>query len=185
MTTKIVVLTALLCIASGGPELLGQAVAGPIPVPAYFDGEHVGGLCLNAVPPGESGPIPVLVQFNFDHVTQGGISLERANSLFAYYTSLLLGILSPVIGSNPQPFCSFLPSLVPIVHGIVDALDAVQKMTPAFQQLGFQRYYIVDSYLATYAVDVESIVRSEVFRVDGANALTYVQGFEIAEAVLP
>jgi hypothetical protein len=180
MTTKIVALSVLLCIASGWPGVLGEAIAAPIPVPAYFDGEHVGAVCLTAVPPGGPGPITVLVQFNFDPVTQGGISLARANSLFAYYKDILLGILKPLIGSNFQSFCSLTPSDVQIQYPGVDALDAIQLV----RQFAFERYYIVDSYLTTYA-GVESIVRSEVFRVDGGDELSYVQGFEIAEGLLP
>jgi hypothetical protein len=182
MTVKTVLSILLVCIVSMAPGLPGETFAGAIPVPAYFDGERVGLLCLDATPLGSS-PIKVLVQFNYDPAAGGGISVTAANQLFGVYTSFYLGILSPLIGPNPQPTCSLIPSIVAGTYG-VDALDAVQILAGTYQQSGFHRYYIVDSYRTTYAGGVESVIRSEVFRVEGPDTLTFELGIEIAVAVL-
>jgi hypothetical protein len=184
MTARLLMVSVLVCLATGALGLFAEAAAGPIPIPEYLEGAHFGFVCLNATPPG-SGPVTVLLQFTFDPEFQGGIAVGRANALQVNFTIPMVGIFSPALGANPGRCGELLPSLVPAVLPGVDAFAAAQQLSASFQQLGFQRYYIVDVYRSAYAGDVESIVRAEVFRALGADALSYVQGIEIAEPLLP
>jgi hypothetical protein len=168
----------------GALGLFAEAAAGPIPIPEYLEGAHFGIVCLNATPPG-SAPVTVLVQFTFDPEGHGGIPVGRANALLINFTIPLVGVFSPVLGPNPARCGELLPSLIPIVLPGIDAFAAAQQLSASFQQLGFQRYYIVDMYRAVYGDDVESIVRADMFRALGADALSYVLGIEISETLAP
>jgi hypothetical protein len=146
MTPRATVLIVFVVFALTVPGVVGSGFAAPIP--DYFKDEWVGFVCLTASPPG-SPPISVLVQFNFDQVTFGGISLIRANSLFTYLTSNL-GLLSPTIGNNPQTTCSLTPSQTLAMFPGATALQAAQQVSGSFQQLGFPPY-IPDVDMLLYA----------------------------------
>jgi hypothetical protein len=183
MTPRATVLIVFVLVALVVPGVVGSAFAAPIP--DYFEDEWVGFVCLTATPPG-SPPISVLVQFNFDQVTFGGIPPNRANSLFTYLTSNL-GLLSPIIGNNPQTTCSLTPSQTLAMFPGATALQAAQQVSGTFQQLSFARYIIVDAFLSFTVLYFGSVdtLRTEVYRVNGNNDLSYVASNEIAASLVP
>src|SRR5262249_46339992 len=143
MTRVTTAVTVLLLLVLAVPGTVGIGLAAQIP--DYFGDEWVAFVCLTATPPG-SGPTTVLLQLNFDKLSFGGIPLDRADRLYAYLTNNL-GILSPVIGPNPQKTCTLTPSQVTVQFPGKTALDAAQLVSPSFQQLGFARYVILDAFL--------------------------------------
>lgn len=180
IATIVVVLLALVLAV---PGLVGSSFADPIP--GYFADEWVGFLCLRTSSPG-SPPTSVLLQFNFDKITFGGIPLNRADSLFTFLTGNL-GVLSPTIGSNPQTTCSLTPSQVQTTFLGATGLQAAQQVAPTFQQLGFTRYVIADSFLSFTVIFSGSVntLRTEVFVVAGSNDLSYVASHEFAASLVP
>ncbi len=183
MTWRASILTVVFVLALTAPGASGDAPAAAIP--SYFEDEWVGFLCLTASPPG-SGSTGVLVQFNFDKSTLGGIPLARADRLFAFFASNL-GLLSPTIGKNPQTTCSLSPTQTLAQFPGATALQAAQQVSGSFQQLGFSRYVIVDSYVNVallYFGPVQT-VRSDVFPVSGNNDLSYAGSNELPDATLP
>jgi hypothetical protein len=187
MTLKAAVLTVLVVFALAVPGVVGSGFAEPLP--GYFEDEWVGFVCLTASPPG-SPPTSVLVQFMFDKTSNGGISLTWADSLFAFLTGNL-GLLSPIIGSNPQTACSRTPSQIQVEFPGATGLQAAQLVSGSFQQLGFSRYIIVDTYLSfldlSYGetqISVETL-NSDVFRVNGNNDVSPVAANQIARSLVP
>lgn len=188
MTLKTTVLTVLVLFALAVPGVVGSGFA--LPLPDYFADEWVGFVCLTASPPG-SPPTSVLVQFMFDKSTNGGISLTGADSLFAFLTGNL-GLLSPIIGSNPQTACSLTPSQTQVEFPGATGLQAAQFVSGSFQQLGFSRYIIVDafwtttdvSYIAETLTSVE-VLGLDVFRVTENNDLSYVASSQIVRSLVP
>jgi len=183
MTARPIGIVCLLLLALAAPGMVGGVAAES--VPTYFEDGWVGFLCLNATPPG-SGPIHVFLQINFDKVSLGGISLARADTLFAY-VSANLGLLSPVIGHDPQPFCSFSPSFIQAQFPNATALQAVQLLSPSFHQMGFDRYVIYDSFLtaALLYFGPVSTLRAEIYVVNGSNDISFVLSNEIPTSLLP
>jgi hypothetical protein len=182
MRGKSLVVIGLLCLAVA--LVAGQAVA--LEVPSYFANEWVAFLCLNATPTG-SGPTTILLQFNFDKQVGGGIPLQRADVLFDYLANHL-GVFSPVIGSVQGVTCSLSPSAVQAQFGsTATALEAVNQVAGNFQQLGFARYVIADTFLSAAPdyLNFAETVRSDTFRVNGPNNLDYQMTAEILEALLP
>ena len=177
------VLTVLVLFALLVPGVVGSGFAAPIP--EYFQDEWVGFVCLTAFPPG-SPATTVLVQFNFDKTTFGGIPLSRADSLYTFLRSNL-GLLSPVIGSNPQTTCTLTPGQVVIQFPGADAKQATQQVSGSFQQLGFARYIVVDTYsaLAILSSGTVVVLKTDVFVVNGNNDLSYVASNEIAASLVP
>lgn len=183
MTLTRIALTVMVLFALAVPGVVGSGIAAPIP--PFFEEESVGFVCLTASPPG-SPPTSVLVQFNFDKIAFGGIPLTRADSLFSFLTSNL-GLLSPIIGSNPQTTCSLTPSQTLVQFPGATALQAAQQVSGSFQQLGFSRYIIVDTFLSfavPYFGPVDTL-RSDVFLVIGNNDLSYASSIDIAESLVP
>jgi hypothetical protein len=183
VTTKAIVLTGLLLLALAVPGVAGNGFAASIPT--YFEDEWVGFVCLTASPPG-SPPTGVLLQLNFDKVALGGISLTTADSLFAFLTGNL-GLLSPIIGNNPQTTCSRTPSQIQAQFPGVNALQATQQLSGTFQQIGFPRYIVVDAFFSLVApyLGTATILRTDVFLVTGNNDLSYAAGNEIVDSLIP
>lgn len=183
MTLKVAVLIVTLLLTA-----VGTALAAP--TPEYFAEEWAAFMCV-AGPPGAPGP--VAVQFNFDKVAFGGIPLDRANNLFTYLRSNL-GLLSPVLGSNPQltncnvvPGQSLNPSQALALAPGLTALQAAQGLSGTFQQLGFSRYIIADVFLSftvLYSGSVDTL-RMEVFDVPGSNNLVFKVSSDIDESLVP
>jgi hypothetical protein len=157
-----------------------SATAAAFDPPGYFDGEHVGFLCLRAPVPGFGG-IFTLVQINFDHQTGGGISLSEADTLFAL---LVLGLTE----STGPPICKFTPTQLN-AQGF-DALSAANFVLPRWEDAGWQIYFIMDAFKTTrnlaYIPGLTSntlIVRGDVFVAEGTD-LAYAGAAEVLRSFL-
>ncbi|MGH2610766.1 MAG: hypothetical protein ACRDHF_16925 [Tepidiformaceae bacterium] len=184
MIAKAVVVTVLVLCALSAPWMTGEGVAAPIP--GYFSDGWVGFACLNAVVAGGS-PTPVLVQLNFDKVAGSGISLARADSLFARLTGSL-GWLSQLTGASLQLTCAHTPGQIQAGVAGLTALQAAQQLSGTFQQRGFSSYLILDSFFSvapSYLGDDIAILRTDAFRVVGANNVTYIGSTESLESLTP
>lgn len=180
MVAKAVVLTVLALCTLGMPWMTGDSVAAPIP--SYFGDGWVGFACLTAVVGGGS-PTPVLLQLNFDKVAGSGISLARADGLFARLTGAL-GWLSQLTGADLQLTCTHTPGQIQASVAGLTALQAAQQLSGSFQQRGFSSYLVLDSFLSvapSYLGNDLLIVRTDAFRVVGANNVTYIGSTESLE----
>jgi hypothetical protein len=184
MIARVVVLTVLTVLALGAPWMVEDSFAAPIP--DYFADEWVGFACFNAVAPGGSTTATVL-QFNFDKFAGNGITLARADSLFARLTSSL-GWLSQLIGASLQMTCTLTPSQIQASNPGLTALQAALQVSGSFQQLGFPSYLILDSFLTvapSYLGTDIPILRTDAFRVLGSNNLSYQGSNDVLESLLP
>ena len=179
MIVKAVVMVVLVCCALAGPWAAGESVA--VTIPEYFDDEWVGFACLNSTAGGTT--TAVLLQVNFDKLAGGGITLSRADTLFARLTTSF-GWLSELTGASFQATCTLTPSQVQASNPGLTARQAAQALSGSFQQRGFPVYLILDSFLGvtpSYLGSDVAIRRTDAFRVVGPNDLTYIGSSDVVE----
>ena len=183
MIARVLMLTVLLVLALAAPWMVEDGFAAAIP--GYFADEWVGFACLNAVAGGST--TQVLLQLNFDKISGSGITLARADTLFARLTSSL-GWLSQLTGAGYQVTCTYTPSQIQASNPGLTALQAAQALTGSFQSRGFTSYLVLDSFLsvasAYLGADV-AIVRTDAFRAVGSNNLSYLGSTDTVESPAP
>ena len=187
MTAKTIVLIALLTAMLGAPSMVDTTYAAAIP--GYFADEWVGFLCIFGPVPTSGNParVNILFQLNFDKSVNGGITLARADQLFAFFQSQIVGL--GTAGVFNQQTCALTPSQVQSQYG-ANALQAAQQVSGSFQQLGFQLYFINDSFwgLVPNYLGLPSdtlVLRTDVFLVNGSDNVNYTRSLEILEDLVP
>jgi hypothetical protein len=202
MTARTIALVGLTMLAFA--VTCSSDVALAAPVPAYYSDEWVGLLCVQATPPGSITPVPALLQINFDRSTNGGISLARADELFAKIVAAN-GRFGPLAGftlvaqdcravAGPSVQISYAPNEIQAQFG-VNALQVALALSGSFQGLGFQQYLILDSflnlvpnYLTEPPVGVlppgTLTLRTDLLTVVGNNDIGYVSSSEILNDLL-
>jgi hypothetical protein len=181
MVLKATVMTVLVLFALGVPWVVDNSFAAPIP--AYFADEWVGFACVTATIPG--GSVALLLQLNFDKIAGGGISLPRADELFAQMTSPIgLGWLGGLLGASLQVTCAHTPGQIQASNPGLTALQAAQAVSGDFQQRGFATYVIQDTFLSLaqsyLGLDIP-ILRTDAFPVLGSNNVSYLGSIDVVD----
>ena len=181
MTAKRMAMIGLLTIALGVPFLSERSFAAAIP--GYFADEYVGILCVNGPTPISPTKVNFLIQMNFDKLSQGGITLAKADQLFEFLRSSFLNFS----GTATQT-CAIKPSQVNSQYG-VNGLQAAQQLTGTYQNYGFQLMLIIDSFwdlVPTYLNQPAGalLLRGDTFIVIGRDDVLYRSSSETLQSAI-